>query len=119
MRSVRPRSALLADRAYQLGLAHLRAAVDTEPRSLAPQLGDRHRAGARAGSLRGAALAGRRLGSLAAERRPRPPRQLRDRLLLACSGLRLLHVAARRLTLLLRSHVTSVGSGQRASTRVQ
>src|SRR5438477_8283672 len=114
--SARPRSALLADHAYQLGLAHLRAAVDAQPRGLALQLGDRHRAGAGAGPLRGAALARRRLRSLAAERRAGPLRQLRDRLLLARSGLRLLHVAARGLALLLSSHVTSL-LGQAPCTR--
>src|SRR3954449_4058882 len=96
--------ALLPHRADQLGLTHLRAALDPELRGLAPQLGDRHRARARAGALRRAALARRRLGALAAEVAPRLRRQLRDRLLLPRASLRLLDVLARRLLLLLSGH---------------
>src|SRR5919201_2063955 len=91
--------------ADQLRLPHLRASVDPELRCLAPQLRHGHRARARPGALRGAALARRRLGALAAESAARLPRQLRDRLLPARPGLGLLHVPARRLSLLLGRHL--------------
>src|SRR5215204_2489206 len=67
-RSGRARPARLADGADQLPLAPLGASLDREPGGLAAELGDRHRAGAAAGPLRGPALALRGLGALAAER---------------------------------------------------
>src|SRR5437764_4123709 len=105
------RPPLLADRSYQLGLAHLGAAVDAQPRGLAPQLRDRHGASTGAGPLRRAALARCRLGSLATERRAGPPWQLGDRPLPARPGLRLLHVPPRGLTLLLCGHLSSRARG--------
>jgi nicotinate phosphoribosyltransferase len=106
-RSARPRTALLADRADQLRLAHLRAAVDAEPRRLAPQLCDRHGAGAAAGALRRPALSRRGLRALPSEVPSGPPREVRDRPLLAGPRLGLLHVPARRLALLTRCQGSS------------
>src|SRR4051794_34065846 len=102
------RAPLLTDCPYQLRLAHLRAPLDAELGGLSPQLGDGHRASAAAGALRGAALAGRRLGTLAAESGPRLVREVRDRPLLGRPGLGPLDVLARGLSLLLCGHRTSV-----------
>src|SRR3954447_21757877 len=102
-RSARP--ALLTDGADELGLAHLRAALDPELGGFAAKLGDGHRPRAAARALRGASLARGRLRALASEVATRLAREIRDRLLLARSGLGLLHVLLRRLALLLRGHL--------------
>src|SRR5207302_3422077 len=103
------RATLLADGANQLGLAHLGAPVDAEPRGLAAELRHGHRACAAAGPLRSSALARGRLGPLPPERRPGLLREPGDGLLLTGSRLGPLDVLARGLPLLPSRHFSSHG----------
>src|SRR5215207_11044714 len=116
-RSGRARPARLADGADQLPLAPLGASLDREPGGLAAELGDRHRAGAAAGPLRGPALALRGLGALAAERGAGLLGELRDGLLLARPRPGLLDVPTRGLALLLRRQCSSLLGGRRSTTQ--
>src|SRR5215218_277168 len=100
----RSAAALLADRADQLGLAHLRAALYAKLRRPPTQLGDRHRTRPGAGAGRRPALARRGLRALAAEGGARFLGQLRDGALLARARLRSLHVLAGGVALLLCRH---------------
>src|SRR5215211_348851 len=99
-----PGAALLAHGSNQGRLPHLRAPLDSEAGRLASQLGHGHRPGSASRPLRGSALSRGGLGALAAEVAAGPGGELADRPLLARSGLRLLDVLARSLTLLGTSH---------------
>src|SRR3954449_464205 len=80
------------DRALELGLPHLRAALDVEPARLGLELLARRRVAATDG------------GRLLAERGARLRREVLQRLLLLRAGLRLLDVLARGLALLRGRH---------------
>src|SRR5437879_13633225 len=82
-RAARRRLGRACHRAFELGLAHLRAALDAKAPGLAHQL------------LARGLLAPAHLVGLLAERGARAGRKVLERLLLASAGLRSLDVAAR------------------------